>query len=71
MSTVTKEIADACVAGDGYYPGDHVRVVKVVKYQNRFNGGDSYGIIYEGQRLDYYAESDYVRNPVVYWEAKQ
>jgi hypothetical protein len=70
MSTVSKSIADACIAGNGYYPGDHIRVVKVVKYQNGFDGADAYGIIYEGKNLDAYAPSQFVRNPVTYWEYK-
>lgn len=68
MSTVSKEIADTCIAGNGIYPGDHERVVKVVKYQNAFDGGDAYGIIYEGHDLNAYAPSKWVHNPVVYWE---
>lgn len=70
MSTVSKTIADACIAGNGIYPGDLTRVVKVVKYQNAFDGSDAYGIIYEGHDLDMYAPSAWVHDPVVYWEYK-
>lgn len=69
MSTVSKPIADKLIAGNGYYPGDHVRVVKIVEYSNQWDGL-SYGLIYEGQHLDTYAESPYVRQPKTIWEAK-
>jgi hypothetical protein len=68
MSTVTKQIADKIIAGNGYYPGDHIRVYKIVKYQNAFDGGDCYKLIYEGQS-DKGLASSYVRNPETYWEA--
>ena len=68
MSTVSKRIADECILHDGIYPGDHQRVVKVVKYQNMFDGGDAYGLIYEGHNLDAYKASPSVIDPVTYWE---
>lgn len=71
MPTISKQIADDLIAGNGMYPGDHVRVIKIVKYQNVFNGTDAYGAIYEGQSPDLYAETEYVRNPVLYWEYKE
>ena len=70
MSTVSKSIADEIVAGNRYYPGDeHMPpVVKIVKYQNCFDGGDAYGLIYRGQGRDMYKETEFVRNPVTVWE---
>ena len=65
MGTVSKEIADAAIAGK--YPED--RIVKIVRYDNAW-GGESYGLIMEGQPFDSYAESPFVRNPSVYWEKK-
>lgn len=62
MATVSKEIADDIIAGKY----DEDKAVKIVKYENAW-GGESYGVIFEGQRLDYYAESDYIRNPTLYW----
>jgi hypothetical protein len=67
MATVSKNLADEIIAGNGLYPGDHIRVVKIVKYQNVFDGRDAYGIIYEGHNLNAYAKSDFVRNPTTYW----
>ena len=68
MSTVSKNIADEVILYDGLYPGDFVRVVKIVKYQNCFNGCDAYGMIYERKRLDMYCASEFVINPETYWE---
>lgn len=66
MATVSKEIADDIIAGK--YPEDEA--VKIVKYQNAFNGEDAYGVIFKGDDLDRYKETQFVRNPVTYWEAK-
>jgi hypothetical protein len=68
MATVSKELADELVAKDGWYPGDP-RVFRIVEYTN-FEGGLSYGLEY-GNEIGRYAESQYVRNPKVYWEAKR
>ena len=69
MATVDKRFADEIKALDGWYPGDHVRIVRIVEYDNAW-GGVGYGLEYEGQ-LGRYAESPYVRNPRVYWEAEK
>ena len=68
MGTVSKKIADKLVAGDGWYPGDN-RISKIVEYDNAW-GGVSYGITYPHEDQDRYAETGFVRNPRIYWEAK-
>jgi hypothetical protein len=68
MPTVSKEIADKVIAGNGYYPGDRIRVVKVVEYIN-MGGQRAYGIVYEHQ-IDAYTETAFVRQPKTIWEAK-
>jgi hypothetical protein len=65
MGTVNKQIADDVIAGK--YPEDHV--IKIVKYTNAW-GGESYGLINEGQSLDTYRASGFVIDPVTYWAAK-
>jgi len=57
---------DRIVASNGYYMDDP-RVVRIVEYTNAW-GGLAYGIEY-GHQLGKYAESEYVRNPKVYWKA--
>lgn len=69
MSTVSKDIADKIIEGNGFYPGDHIRVTKIVKYQNCFNGADAYGLIYEGQDPMRYHKSPACMNPTDYWNA--
>lgn len=68
MPTVNKAIADVVVANNGVYPGDEHRppVVRVVEYDNAW-GGVSYGLEYAVNR-GAYVETDYVRNPRVYFE---
>lgn len=67
MSTVSKHIADICIAGNGIYPGDEniPPVVLIIEYDNA-HGGKGYGLVYEGQ-TSVYTPSEYVRNPRVYW----
>lgn len=68
MATVNKKLADELVTNDGYY-SDDPRVMRIVEYENCFDGGLSYGIEYNGQ-VGKYSPSQYVINPRVYWEAK-
>lgn len=67
MATVSKDLADELVFGDGYY-SDDPRVVRIVEYTNAW-GGQSFGLEYEGQ-LGKYSESEYVQSPKVYWQAE-
>ena len=64
MGTISKKIADEVIAGK--YDDDEP--VKIVKYNNMFDGAECYGLICEGDDLDRYHESEFVRNPTVYWE---
>ncbi len=64
MGTVNKELADRIIAGE--FPEDNV--VKIVRYDNAW-GGEGYGVIFKGQDLNRYRQSEFVRNPTVYWEA--
>lgn len=66
MGTVSRKIADEIIAGK--YPED--KVVKIVFYRNAFDGGESFGVICEGEPLDKYKASDYVLGPVTYWSKK-
>lgn len=70
MATITdKSIVDRIIEGNGIYPGDEdMPIVKIVKYQNAFNGGDAYGLIYKGESLDRYTETVFVINPKTIWE---
>jgi hypothetical protein len=63
MGTVSKKIADDVIAG--LYDDD--KPLKIVKYQNAFDGTDNYGLICKGDSLDRYAASSFVINPIVYW----
>ena len=67
MPTVNKDIADAIKANNGRY-ADDPRVYRIVEYDNAF-GGVSYGLEYRVTE-NRYCESEYVRNPRVYWQAK-
>lgn len=64
MSTVDKSIADRIIAGE--FPDD--QAVKIIKYDNAW-GGESYGVLFKRDHPEKYAESNFVRNPTVYWEA--
>lgn len=66
MPTVDKKLADQLKDQDGYY-SDDPRVVLITEYDNAF-GGVGYGLTYQGQP-NRYTESEFVRNPRVYWKA--
>ncbi len=69
MATINdKKLIDKIIAGDGYY-SDDTRVVKIVEYINNW-GNATWGIIYKGMSLDYYAPSPFINNPKTIWEAK-
>lgn len=64
MSTVSKKIADAIVRGE--YLDDDPR--RIVEYKNAW-GGVAYGVTFGRQDPNtYLRESQYVREPKVYWE---
>jgi hypothetical protein len=71
MATVNSlKIVKMIIDGDGYYPGDDIKVVKIVQYNNQFNGKIAYGLIYEGQPLNMYHTAAACHNPVTIWEAR-
>lgn len=65
MGTIDKTIADRVIAGEF----DSDKPLRIVKYTNNW-GGESYGLVCKGERLDRYAASDFVHNPTIYWEKK-
>lgn len=67
MATVSKEIADDIIAGKY---ADDTPAILIIKYQNNFDGGDSYGVIYQGEDPLKYQRSPYCHNPTIYWAAK-
>ena len=71
MSTInSRRIVDDIIKNDGLYPGDKVRVIKIVQYENAFNGALAYGCIYEGHNLESYSSSPFIHNPKTIWEYK-
>lgn len=66
MATVPKDTADGLVKSNGYY-SDDPRVMRIVEYTN-MAGVLAYGVEYSHE-IGRYAESEFVRNPRVYWEA--
>ena len=68
MATVnSKAIVDEIIAGNGLYPGDDIPVVCIVQYNNQFNGGIAYGLIYRGEDLNRYFGGA-CHNSKVIWE---
>lgn len=70
MATISsKETVDTIIAGNGIYPGDEsMPVLKIVQYNNAFDGKIAYGLIYKGESLDRYHESPFIQNAKVIWE---
>jgi len=69
MATITqKSIVDTIIANNGHYEGDP-QVVKIVRYNNQFDGGVAYGLIYKGDDPDRYHNSPACHNPETIFEA--
>ena len=66
MSTVDKSIANRIIAGE--FPENGA--VKIIEYDNAW-GGVGYGVVFKNDNPDKYRETEFVRNPRVYWEAKE
>lgn len=64
MATVDLEIAKRVRAGE--WPED--QAVMIVEYENAW-GGVAYGVTFkhEGNKTRYMEESEYIRNPRVWW----
>lgn len=45
-------------------------VIKIVQYNNMFDGGLAYGLVFKGENRMNYENSPACRNPVVLWEKK-
>ena len=70
MATVnSRGTVDAIIRGNGFYQGGDLRVVRIVRYNNMFDGGVAYGLIYQGEDLNRYFVSQ-CHNPKVIWELK-
>ena len=67
MATVSKEIADEIIRGEGHYEDDPL-VIKIVRYENQWNREYAYGIIYEGEDPDRYHNAEACINPQTIWE---
>jgi hypothetical protein len=73
MATVSiRHIVDEIIAGDGLYgseeDGYDPRVIKIVEYNNMFNGDLAWGLIYEGEDLNRYHEAGACIRPRTIWE---
>lgn len=67
MSTIDKLTAISIVANYGAYPGDCKKAIKIVKYNNCFNGNIAYGVVYEGQDRNIYEKSPACFNVKTIW----
>ena len=70
MATInSREIIDEIIAADGRYEGDP-QVIKIVAYRNMFNGGEAFGIIYEGEDPMRYHNAPACKSPQTIWVHK-
>ncbi len=56
------------IKSDCWSPGDMLRVTKIVTYNNMFNNGLEYAILYEHQDQDRYEKSHACSNVTTIWE---
>jgi hypothetical protein len=68
MATVnSRQVVDEIIANEGRYPGDPL-VVRIVEYNNQFNGAICWGLIYEGQDIWMYHKSPACHNPRIIFD---
>lgn len=67
MGTVTKSIAQAVINGD--YDDD--KPSRVVSYNNQFDGGLTYAVIFQGESKTKYHDSPACSNVKVMWDIEQ
>ena len=69
MATINdRKTVDLIIKNNGWYPGDDIPVVRIVEYNNQFNGAIAWGLIFQGEDLDRYHNSEAVHNPRIIWE---
>lgn len=73
MSTVSgthgKEAVDLIIKNNGIYPGDEdMPVIRIVEYNNMFNGEVAWGLIYKGDSRNMYHDSPACLNPRTIWD---
>ena len=68
MSSVPESIAREIIANDGYYLDDE-RVTQVVTYNNQFDGGLTYALVYGRNNPRKYHDSPACLNVRAIWQA--
>jgi hypothetical protein len=67
MATITqKHIVQEIIDHNGKYHGDP-QVIKIVQYNNQFDGELAWGLIYEGEDPDRYHNAPACHNPKTIW----
>ena len=68
MATINSRAeVNIIIKGNGIYPGDRLRVIKIVEYTNNW-GRQAFGLIYKGEDPDRYRPSEFIKNPKTIWE---
>jgi len=68
MATITqKHIVDGIIENNGRYMDDPI-VVKIVEYENMFDGALAWGLIYEWDDPNRYHNAPACHNPRTIWE---
>jgi hypothetical protein len=70
MATISqRDVVDTIIRKNGWYGGGDPRVIKIVEYNNMFNNGLAWGLIYEDEDPMRYHNSFACLNPRTIWEA--
>jgi hypothetical protein len=68
MGSIAKKVAEEIIANDGVYETDP-RCSKIVTYENMFDGGLTYAIVYPHEDQFKYERSPACNNVKVIWQA--
>lgn len=67
MGTITKEAAEHIIAHNGHYEDD-LRASRIVTYENMFDGGLTYAVLYPTEDQRRYERSYACKNVQVIWQ---
>ena len=71
MATInSRKIVDEIIAANGIDEEGGEEVIKIVQYNNQFNGGLAYGLIFRGMDRMSYHNAPACHNPVTLWEKR-
>lgn len=72
MSSINaRSVVDKIIAGNGKYPGDRQICVEILEYENIFDGGVTYKLIFQKDNANYIKSSLACRSWKSIWKREE